>query len=92
MEIVLNSRVVPGGLRKVVERVVRRFTFRPQFRWMATPSEEVVLCLPPLLVESVYGSREKEGVLLRAGIEDEIRREIESLLPFTEAGAAEARK
>ena len=92
MEILLNSRVVPGELRKAVEGVVGRFTFGPQrFRWMATPSEDVVLSMPPLIVESFHQPREEEGVLLREGIEEEIRSTIERLLPFNEPSSAEAR-
>ena len=93
MEIVLNSRVVPGGLRQVVEGVVRRFTFGPpRFRWMATPSEHVVLSMPPLIAESFTNPRADEGALLREGIEEEIRDTIQRLLPFTEPTAAEAQR
>jgi len=93
MEIVLNSRVVPEGLRKVVEGVVRRFTFgRPRFRWIATPADCVVLSSPPVIVESLLSPREEEGKLLREGIEEEIRDAIERLLPFTESTAVEAQQ
>lgn len=91
MEIVLNSRVVPEGLRKAVEGVMGRFTFGPQrFLWMATCSEEVVLSMPPVIVESLSQPREEEGWLLRKGIEEEIRKTMERLLPFLESAAAEA--
>ena len=93
MEILLNSRVVPEGLRLVAEGVVRRFTFGPQrFRWMATPSEDVVLSMPPIIVESPLDPRREEGLLLRQGIEEEIRDTIERLLPFTEPTPAEAQQ
>lgn len=93
MEIVLNSRVVPQPLRQVVEGVVRRFTFGPQrFRWMATPSDDVVLSMAPVIVESLLHPREEEGKLLREGIEEEIRDTIARLLPFTEPTAAEAKQ
>ncbi|HEY1120884.1 MAG TPA: hypothetical protein VGE67_04760 [Haloferula sp.] len=93
MDILLNSRVVPHGLRQAVEGVVRRFTFGAQrFRWMATPSDDVVLSMPPIIVESLFHPREEEGRLLREGIEEEIRDTIERLLPFTEPVAAEAQQ
>jgi hypothetical protein len=93
MEIVLNSRVVPERLRKVVEGVMRRFTFGPQkFRWMATPSDDVVLSWPPVIVESLHSPGEDEGRLLREGIEEEIQNAIERLLPFTEPSPAEAQQ
>ncbi|RYD66441.1 MAG: hypothetical protein EOP83_05025 [Verrucomicrobiaceae bacterium] len=93
MDILLNSRTVPEGLRQVVEAVVGRFTFGTQrFRWIATPSDDVVLSMPPIIVESSLNPREEEGKLLRAGIEEEIRDTIARLLPFTESTATEAQQ
>ena len=93
MEILLNSRLVPEGLRQAVEGVVRRFTFgSPRFRWMATPSDDVVLSMPPIIVESIHHPREEEGKMLREGIEEEIRSTIERLLPFVESNAVEAQQ
>jgi hypothetical protein len=93
MKIVLNSRVVPEELRKVVEGVVKRFTFSPQrFQWMATPSDDVVLSSPPVIVEFPLNLGDDEGRLLREGIEEEIQNAIERLLPFTEPFSVEARQ
>jgi hypothetical protein len=92
MEIVLNARVVPVELRGVVQAVVRRFTFGPQsFLWVPAPTGNVVLVLPPVIVESLHSPRADAGAMLREGIEDEIQSVIEDHRQSAGPSVAEGR-
>jgi hypothetical protein len=89
MEIVLNARLVPVELRRKVQEVVQRFTFGPQgFLWVALPSEDLVLSLPPVIVQSFGSPHDDAGRLLKEGIEDEILGVLDDSLHRDEPGQA----